>query len=676
MKIPRGLLIAPLLLAVVIALTIAEIRFIRLPSVDLQTRIILIGLLTLNVVALFTLIFFVAKNIYKLFMERRQKIPGYRFRTKLMAVFVLLTLIPSAFLFIVSSGLASNIINRVLSPQMKEPLDKSIELARAFYDLERKRAVLLAQQVTRGESSLSPDRSVSWLTTLPPDATDAVRDAFQGKTGTEVISSSKGDIIRAAVPDPSSGRVVVVEISLPREISGMAGRMRELYEEYLKIEAFKEPLRLNYMLILGFLTLLMVFAALWLSLKISREITVPIQSLAIATEKVASGRLDTQVAITSNDELGLLISSFNQRVQQLRESKKSIERAYRESDRRRVIIEGIVENIDSGVIFLSNGGKILAMNRAAASILTVDPEVATGKDYREFVSGLNSPDLLEMVQEMEGKEVRGIKREIKVSTGGKALTISVYITGIRESLTASYMGILVVFDDITEIIKAQKALAWQEVARRLAHEIKNPLTPIKLSTERLIKKWQQKEPDLDAVFEKSTRTIIAEVESIRRLVDEFAQYGRMPEIQKSATEIRGLMDDLVSLYKGFRAVEIRLSLPEGISPVYLDPEQFRRVLVNIMDNAIKAMNARGVIDISVGIQENRLAVAIADTGPGIKDEEKEKLFIPYFSRRKGGTGLGLAIAGKIVHDHGGIITVRNNTPTGSIFTVEIPVQAG
>ncbi|NTU42805.1 MAG: HAMP domain-containing protein [Nitrospirales bacterium] len=675
MRNRRRLILIPLLILVIIAITAAEVHFIRLPSVELSTRIILIGLLTVNVVALLTLIFFVGKSVYKLLQERRLRVPGYRFRTKLMLIFGVLTLIPSAFLFVASSGLATNYINRMLSPQMKAPLDKSIELARAFYDLERKRALLIARQIPRGKLVLPPDTTVQRLSVIPPDATETMRDAFLGQAGTEVLSGNKGDIIRAAVPDRSGGGITVVDIALPREISGMAGKMKELYEEYLKLEAFKNPLQLNFVLILGFITLLMVFSALWISLKISREITVPIQSLAIATGKVASGNLDTQVDITSSDEVGLLITSFNQMVRQLKESKRSLERAYRESDRRRIIIEEILESIVSGVIFFSTDGKIMAINRAATSILGVNAEEATGKDYREFIAGINSPDLTEMVREMEGKEVRGIKREVKVSAGGKALTLRFYITAIRESLTSLSLGILVVFDDITDVIQAQKVLAWQEVARRLAHEIKNPLTPIKLSTERLIKKWRQNDPDLDVVFEKATKTIISEVESIRRLVDEFSRYGRMPEVQKTETEIRGLMDDVVSLYKGFRDVEVRLSLQDRMPLVPLDQEQFKRVMVNIMDNAIKAMKGRGLIDISAGIQENRMVVNIADTGPGIEEEEREMLFVPYFSRREGGTGLGLAIASKIVHDHGGNITVQNNIPTGSVFTVEIPLSA-
>ncbi|MCL4537685.1 MAG: ATP-binding protein [Nitrospirae bacterium] len=673
MKIFRPLIIVFGLLFLVLAVTAVELYFIKLPSVDITTRILLIGFLTINILALLTLMFFVGKNLFRLYMERQHKVLGYRFRTKLMAIFVILTLIPSAFLFVAASGLATNYISRIFSPQMKEPFNKSVELARSFYDLERERAMKTAKQASSGRQSSPSDMSIHRHASLPPNATDVIKDAFHGKEGTEVISKDSGDIIRAAVPDHSKGGVIVVEIILPKTFAEKTGEIQSLYENYLKLESFKEPLRLNYILILGFLTLMMVFTGLWVSLKISRGITIPIQSLAMATERVASGDLNVQVDVKSEDEVGLLINSFNEMVKQLKDSKDSLEKAYMESDRRRLYLENILENINSGVIFLDTTGKILTINKAACSILNVRQEEVTGKYYREFITGLSSDDLTNMVRDIEGKEIREVKKEVKVNINGKILTLIVYISGIRESYTSGSLGMLVVFDDLTDVIKAQKVITWQEVARRMAHEIKNPLTPIKLSTERLIKKWHQKDADFDAVFEKSTKTIITEVESLKRLVDIFSRYGRMPEVNKAPANLSELIDYAVSLYKGFKDLEINVVVQEGIPLVSVDIEQFKRVLINIIDNAIKAMNNSGVIDIFAKMHENSVIIDIADTGPGIRDEEKEKLFIPYFSKRKDGTGLGLAIANKIVTDHGGRILIRDNNPRGSVFTVEIPI---
>ncbi|BCB97096.1 PAS domain-containing sensor histidine kinase [Dissulfurispira thermophila] len=680
MKVIKPLIIIFCLLFAVIILTIVEFYFIKLPSVDITTRLLLTGILTFNTLALLTLMFFVGKNLFRLCSERQHRILGYKFRTKLMAIFVILTLIPSAFLFIAASGLATNYINRIFSPQIKEPFKKSVELARAFYDVERERVLKIAKleaQKTASYRELKQIYGNSLLVThyssLPTNATDTIKDAFNGKEGTEIISKENEDVIRAAVPNHLKGGVVVVEFLLPRTFSEKTEKIQTLYEDYLKLESFKEPLRLNYTLILGFLTLLIVFTGLWVSLKISQGITIPIQSLAMATEKVASGDLNVQVNVKSEDEVGLLINSFNQMVNQLKESKNSLEHAYMESYRRRLYLENILENINSGVIFLDNTGSILTINRSACSILNISQEEVIGRNYKEFISSLHSEDLSSMVKDIEGREIHGIKREVKININGKMLTLIVYISGIRESFTSRSLGMLVVFDDITDIIQAQKVITWQEIARRLAHEIKNPLTPIKLSTERLIKKWQQKDHDFDDVFKKSTNTIIREVESLKRLVDVFSRYGRMPELTKAPTNLTELIDDAASLYKGFKDLRINVVIQDKIPIVNIDPEQIKRVLINIIDNAIKAMDNTGAIDIYVRIDENRIIIDIADTGPGISNEEKEKLFIPYFSKRKDGTGLGLAIAHKIISDHGGKILVRDNNPKGSIFTVEIPI---
>ncbi len=676
MRLMKYLLTVSGLLLFIAAITAVELHFIRLPAVAMTTRIILISLLTFNVVALLTLMFFVGKNIFKLYMERRYKVLGHKFRTKLMTIFVILTLIPSSFLFIAASGLATNYINHIFSPQMKEPFKKSIELVRAFYDFGRQRVLAAAEHAASGGQPLPGDMSVHKYASPPEGATDIIREAFKGIKGTEIISTSNGDIIRAAVPDRLHGGkgAIVVEMLLPKSISGKSEKLKELYEDYMEIETFREPLQLNYVLILGFFTLLIVFAGLWVSLKISGGITTPIQNLAMATEQVASGNLDVRVTAKSEDEIGLLITSFNAMVKQLKDSKESLEKAYIESDKRRLYLENILDNINSGVIFLDNSGTILTINKAACSILNVQQEAAKGHNYLSFISSFHSGDIADMVQEMEGRVIREIKREVKVNIDGRIAILRLFVSGIRESYTSKAIGMLVVFDDLTDLIKAQKATAWQEVARRLAHEIKNPLTPIKLSTERLIKKWQQKDEDFDAVFEKSTQTIISEVESLRKLVDVFSRYGRLPEVNKVTVRLPDVVDSVVGLYKGFKDMEISISPHTEIPPVTLDAEQFKRVLVNIIDNAIKAMDNKGSIIISLNVYENsKIVIDIADTGPGIKNEEKEKLFLPYFSGRKGGTGLGLAIANKIIADHRGRILVRDNVPRGSIFTIELPL---
>jgi two-component system nitrogen regulation sensor histidine kinase NtrY len=337
-------------------------------------------------------------------------------------------------------------------------------------------------------------------------------------------------------------------------------------------------------------------------------------------------------------------------------------------------LESILDNIDSGVIMLDTSGTIRMINGAACSILGISSGNVIGKHYRELLSNIKSPELQKLIQGIEGKKFRPVKKELKATIGDRRVILRVFITSLRDP--QKYIGILVVFDDLTEIIEAEKVLTWQEIARRVAHEIKNPLTPIKLSTERLMKKWEQKDTDFDQVFQRSAQTIIQEVDSLKRLVDEFSKIGKMPEINKSPTHITTILEDIVNLYKGYKGIEIHTSIPDNLPLVELDGEHFKRVIINIFDNAMQAMSDSGNIYVNVefDVPLNKVIISIADEGPGIKDEDKDKLFLPYFSTRKNGTGLGLAIANRIITEHRGYIRIRDNKPHGIIVSIEIPIK--
>lgn len=674
MKAPAAILSIAGLILLVIVITALEIYIIQMPTTDLTTRVLLIVVLTVNFVALITLAFFVGRSLFKLYMERQHQVMGHKFRTKLVIIFGTLILIPSLSLFITASGLATNYINKILAPHGRELLDRSVDLARSFYDYERDRVLKTALDAASGGETSPSDIEVKYVEEIPVDASETMRKAFDGVNGTEIITTPKGDLVRAVVPvrQGSSLRVIVAELLLPEEISGKSMHLKELHESLLKLESLGKPVRLSYILILGFITLMLVFAGLWFSLKISRGITVPIQSLAIATGKVAAGDLSVRVDAQSEDEIGLLVTSFNQMVSQLKESKLSLERAYNESDKQRLYLENILQNINSGVIFLNEKGIILTVNKSACDILNIERKDVIGKDYRDFVKQIDSDDLLAMISGLEGSRLRDVSREVKVSVSGKSSVIRVYITAIRESTSARALGILAVFDDITEIVKAQRMVAWQEVARRLAHEIKNPLTPIRLSTERLLKKWREGDHHFNDIIEKSAKIIISEVESLKRLVDVFSRFGKMPEIRRVPTRISDLVDSVTALYKGFADVRFDVAIGNAEQTVSLDPEQIKRVLINIIDNAIRSMKNSGVITLTARTEDDNFIIDIADTGPGISGDEKERLFMPYFSKSGEGTGLGLAIAHTIVTDHGGRILVRDNAPHGSIFSIEIP----
>jgi two-component system, NtrC family, nitrogen regulation sensor histidine kinase NtrY len=655
-----------------------ELHFMRLGNVPFLTKVLLFVLLNLNIVALLTLMFFVSKSLLRIYLERKHRVLGYKFKTKFVVVLVVMTLIPSAFLFIISSGIITNYLDRWFDPQIKQPLNLSIEIAKDAYEMQRRQTLAYARAAAAGNSPPEGVKVYS-LAYLPVNATETVRAGFEGKADVEVVSGDEGDIVRAVVPrtlQRPQGGVIVVETVIDKSISRNAEAIQEAYKNYLSLESWKIPIKTNYLIILSFSTLLMIFMALWIALRISRGITDPIQALAQATEEVAKGNLEMSVDITRDDEIGLLVSSFNNMVRELKENKESLQHAYTESDRRRLIIEKILENVNSGVISLDAEGNILTVNNAACRILNIAPADVINRNYSALLSILNSDELKEAVKSIIIKDFKGMEREIRIHVGEKRILLRLFITSLNYA--ENFMGTLVVFDDLTEIARAQKALAWQEVARRIAHEIKNPLTPIKLSTDHMIKKWMNKDQDFGKVFERSTRTIIKEVESLKRLVDEFSRFGKMPEIKKSPVLLSSVIEAVVNLYNDYKGLDIRFSAMGVEVPVELDAEQFKRVIINIVDNAIQAMQNQGRIDIMVhhDILSNRVYVNIADNGPGIREEDKEKLFLPYFSTRKDGTGLGLAIASRVVTEHRGYIRVMDNNPTGTIFSIELPIKEG
>lgn len=667
------------LLLFIVLISSLMLHFMRLDTLSLTAGAVLLVLFNLNIIALLTLIFFVTKSLARLYLERKEKVLGSRFKTKIVVVFVIITSIPTALMFLAASGLVANYIDRWFTPQFRQPIDSTLNIAKSIYDIRREKTLEAARAIIL-KGSAPMEYKVYRQTKVQGDSSEVIKEAFEGKEGTEVISGADGDMVRAVVPDISGGKltgVVIVESHIPKDITINIEKIKAAYENFLNLETLKQPLRLNYLLMLGFFSLMVFFMALWVSLRIARGITEPIQSLAQATREVASGNLDINIGIKRDDEIGFLINSFNLMVGELKEGKTSLQKAYAESDRRRLYMENILGNIQSGVISLDSAGCITTINSAACAILNISPRDVIGKNFKPMLSRIGSDSLHELIYEINLKTLQRVEKEVWATISGRRALLKVSIMGLRDR-ASDYLGLLVVFDDLTDLIKAQRALAWQEVARRIAHEIKNPLTPIKLSTERMLKKWERKDADFDMVFERSTKTIIREVDSLKRLVDEFSRFGKMPRITKSPTAIAGIIDEALSLYRDFKGFNISLSLPHDIPLIDMDGEQVKRVLINLLDNAIQAMSSGGSIGITVAFDAdaNTVGINVTDDGPGIKDEDKEKLFLPYFSTKDSGTGLGLAIASRIIAEHRGYLRVKDNEPHGTVFTIELPVKGG
>ncbi len=641
-----------------------EIYLLRIPSEQIPTRFIIASLFVVNILSIVVLGFFVIKSLYKLYLERHREIPGYRFRTKIVTIFLGLVIIPSFLLFIAFSGVLESSIEQIFSKSNREVVSKAVDTVKAFYEFEKQTLTEMLEEYSKGKiKSLPAKIYVEKIQKPYKDMPEAYRDAFAGKKSSQIISSSNFDIILATIPYGDG--ILVAKMSIPHELTKKVEELKAYHEEYLKMSSMRKAVKTNYLYFLAFLSLIIIFLALWASMKISQEITYPLRELVQATNKVAKGDLKVKILTKSSDEIGLLVNSFNEMIEKL-------DKAYLQLEERNMLLERILSNIISGIIFIDNKGLILTINKAGEKILQISKEDIENKHYENILNYITSDELKEFIKKISQERIYEIERNLNVKIREQNKIIKARIISLRDSSQDSASGIMVVFDDITEIVKAQKAMAWEEVARRLAHEIKNPLTPIKLATERLIKKWKNKDEDFDKVFEKSTKIIISEVESLKNLINSFQRFGKLPEIKKEPVNPVSLIEEVVELYKGYKNVSIHISTSGDIREVHLDPQEFKRVLVNIIDNAIKAMNGKGEITISVKLN-NSLLIEVADNGPGIDDETKEKLFLPYFSKSKEGTGLGLAIARKIVKEHDGKIYVKDNKPRGTVFIIEVPL---
>lgn len=658
-------LVLPSFLTVLLLVVLSfEIYLLRLSPEQIPTRFVVVSLFVVNVLALVTLVFFVVRSLFRLYLERHREVPGHRFKTKIVSIFVGLVMIPSALLFIAFSGVLESSIEKIFSKANRKALSQAVDTVKAFYDFEKQRLLSQLEDLAAGRTEKPLSGIEIRYLKIPEDNMPLVfKEAFEGKSSVQILSGKEGDLIVAAIP--YRGGILTGVSKIPPEITKQVEQLLQYHEEYLQVGSIRRAVKANYFMFLGFLSLIIVFLALWTSMKISQEITAPIGELVEATNQVSRGNLKVKVKAKSSDELGILINSFNDMIEKL-------DRAYSEVSERNLLLEMILSNINSGVIFLSTEGVILTINKAGEAILGIDRESIVGKHYSKIVERLESDDLKRFISRLSSERITENSQDFDIKVNHRAMKIRARIIPLRDSNSESRTGFLVVFDDITDIVRAQQAVAWEEVARRLAHEIKNPLTPIKLATERLIRKWRNRDRDFEQVFEKSTKTIISEVDSLKNLIDSFQKFGKLPEIKRENCNIETLINEVIELYSAYRDVKFSSNFEGQAKEVSIDREEFKRVLINIIDNAVKAMEGRGEIEISVKI-DSKLTVEVADTGPGIEDDLKEILFLPYFSKSKDGTGLGLAIAKKIIEGHGGYISVHKNSPKGTVFRIEVPL---
>ncbi|MHB8092152.1 MAG: sensor histidine kinase [Syntrophales bacterium] len=684
-------------------------------------NVLIFGLININIILIILLLFLIIRNIVKLILERRHGIAGSRLRTRLVAAFVGLSLIPTVLLFLVSINFLSSSIDSWFSIRIGEALNRTLEVAQIYYQQSAEQAKFYARQLSADitSNSLYEVEKFSYLEALverrhktyklnmvevqinnhknnlilrdskyslivPKHLSPGeIESVFTGQELTVTEQIKSGDLIRGVVPVFSQSLpkevvgFVAVSYFLPAGITERINVISKASEEYRQLSLLKTPIKFGYIITLFIVMLLIIFSATWFGIYLARGITVPLQNLAEGTRRVAQGDLEHQIDTVADDELGVLVDSFNQMTKDLRKSKGSLEQANIDLERRRNYMETVLRNVSAGVISIDSSGFITTINRAAEKMLGINSRSIVRKRYDEVLIPDHRILAESVLQEMREGGSGFIEKQIDVLQGERALTILITVTEIRDD-EGREMGLALVFEDITQLQRAERTAAWREVARRMAHEIKNPLTPVQLSAQRLQRKYGNRFQEDGEVFWECTRTIIDQVEVLKNLVNEFSRYARLPVTNLSLKDLNETIQNSVIMFKdAHREVDFSFNPGDDIPPLMMDSEQIKRVMVNLLDNAVAALpahNGRIAVWSLYDGEKKAARVTVADNGCGIPPDYRVKMFEPYFSTKKTGTGLGMAIVSSIIDDHHGRVFVEDNPGGGTIVIFELPVE--
>ena len=695
-------------------------------------NLLIISLISLNILLILLLIFLVLRNVVKLIFERKKNILGSKLRTKLVLAFVTLSLVPTILLFFTATHFITSSIESWFSVQVEGSLHESLVVAQLYYQNTSNNALHYARQIRQGLmpqwildgrnqglmadflknkrveynleavgvfSNLLGNSVVAYGPNIPPAnfpilEKKILQETLRGQETTKIQSLKRGDLIRGLIPifSPQNPRegigVLIVDYFVPQSLVSRITEISSAFEEYKQLRMVKHPILSSYIATLSLVTLLIIFAATWFGLFLAKGITDPIEKLAEGTQKIIQGNLDFQIGKTSEDEFGTLVDSFNRMTQDLKSSNSQIEKAHSqlrrtntELEQRRRYMEIVLRDVGAGVISIDTDGRIRTINKSAEKILGIHAESALGKKYDEALQSehISAQELVKAVNQAEN---HSITQQVKLTVRKEILTLLVKVANLRDEENR-YLGMVVVLDDLTQLQKAQRAAAWREVARRIAHEIKNPLTPIQLSAQRLRKRYLNQFAQDGVIFDECTKTIITQVEELKTLVNEFSSFARMPAANPVPNNLNEIIREAMVLYEeGHKQIDFNFKPDDQIPVFNLDKEQIKRVMVNLLDNAVAAVDAikleprDGKITVETLLDPlmNLARVEVADNGCGISPEDKPLLFEPYFSTKASGTGLGLAIVNTIISDHDGYIRVKNNLPQGSRFIMEFPIK--
>lgn len=720
----EGILIVVIPLVVAL-LTYAENRVIHFGSdFPVSNTILMFILININLLLLILLLFLVLRNLVKLLYDRRRKVMGARLRTRLVVAFVALTLLPTTVLFFFSLSFITTSIEFWFNVPVERALENSLGVGRRLYGyveennrfyLERiayqiktkklfepQKEKALYRYIQVVQRAFNLDAVEVYGTELnrlayamaqdfednpfPAVASDSLqRDFSQIKFHTLSEQIDDGELIRTigtvpfGVPWPEAKAFVLVNELVSGELSQDLNSISMGFEEYQQIKLLREPIQATYYITLSIVGLLVVFCAIWFGFYLAKTITVPIMELAEGTRRVAEGDLKVSIESVADDEIGTLVDSFNKMTRDLRTSREQLELSARklrkqniEIEERRRYMETVLKNVSTGVITVDASGEVSTVNTAAENMLDVRAEDILNDNYLQLLRGDHLKLVEEIKEKLDKSPNNAIEVPLRLTIGGRSKSFLVYLNVLKDE-SGRHMGIVMVFDDLTEMEKAQRMAAWREVARRIAHEVKNPLTPISLSAQRLRRKYSDQL--VEPVFDECTQTIIDHVDLIRNLVNEFSSFARFPSANPKPCSLRPIIEETLALYReSHPAIAFDLQTADGLPTLNLDRQQIKQALINLVDNAIAAIRNSGSITISATHDPlvKRVRLEVADTGTGVADEDKRRLFEPNFSTKKAGMGLGLTIVNTIVQDHYGLIRMEDNHPHGAKFIIELP----
>jgi len=710
----EGLLIVAVA-AVFITLAVLQTRLPEFTnSASLTGNVIFFLLINLNIILLVLFVFLVARNLVKLVVERRQKILGARLRARLVIAFGTLTLFPTLLLFVVAEGFLSEAINNWFATRVESAVDSALQVAHRYYQRAGDDALHHALQIereVRRRDLLKPESraalqefvdgkrrelnvqaiqvvgptgplALSHVDSLPERPLRVARsDLSQALVDHQPFTRTRGvpdgDLVRGGVPiralDGSAKAVVVVDYVVPKSVSDLVRATARTHDEYRQLGVLKQPIVNSYTLTLLLITLVVLLAAIWFAFTFAKGFTVPIQTLGEGMREVAQGNLGHRAEAGGDEEFAPLFASFNQMAAELETTHSTL-------DERRSYIENVLRNITAGVVSIDETDAVAALNPAAGSMLTVEPAAVRGRPWREALGAEQLAPLRELLEEVSSDGGERIERQVKLTAGPRTLTA--WVTAMRlKDESGVNRGAILFLEDVSYLLRVERMEAWREVARRIAHEIKNPLTPIQLSAQRLQKRYgAELGPEKGALLEECTSTIVGQVEQLKKLVNEFSTFARLPAVEVAPNDLGEVVEDALVLFReGHGNVTFDLRVTEGTPLVEIDREAIKRVVINLLDNAVAACRETAEPRIEVTVSHDPaidvVRLEVADNGSGVSPEAQGRIFEPYFSTKTDGTGLGLAIVAAVVAEHRAYVRVRENQPSGTRFSIDFPLRA-